>query len=155
MITYSEFIAKVKEFEGLRLKAYKCPAGVLTIGYGHTHDVVNNMEITPVIAERLLFADIDIVVCQLNSLSPEFKFNVCNSGLIYALIDFVFNIGFTRFKNSTLLKVLSSIDLTQPLSDYDVNRISKEFMRWTFSNGKSYKGLEARRSWEVSLIKLK
>ena len=30
----------IKKYEGLRLKAYLCPAGIPTIGYGHTKGVV-------------------------------------------------------------------------------------------------------------------
>jgi len=29
----------VKFYEGLKLKAYLCPAGIPTIGYGHTKNV--------------------------------------------------------------------------------------------------------------------
>lgn len=152
MITYSEFLNKLKEFEGLRLKAYKCPSGVLTIGYGHTHGVVCDMKITESIAERLLSSDIDIVVCQLNSLLPAPTCSALHVPLFYALVDFVFNVGFTKFKNSTLLKVLKTIDFNKPLSNNDKNRLAIQFLRWTRSNGKVLKGLKARRSWEVSLF---
>ena len=48
----------IKKFEGLRLTAYVCPAGVLTIGYGHTGaDVKPGMRITEEEAERLLWKD--------------------------------------------------------------------------------------------------
>lgn len=152
MITYSEFVEKVKEFEGLRLKAYKCPSGVLTIGYGHTHGVVSNMEITPSDAVLLLLADLEIARYQLKSLFPTSYFIACNFGLFYAITDFVFNVGFTKFKNSTLLNVLKSIDFSHPLSHNDVNRISIQLLRWVHSNGKVLRGLEARRQWEVSLL---
>ena len=52
-------LALIKEFEGLELKAYKCPAGVLTIGYGHTGpDVIPEMEITQANADDLLKGDL-------------------------------------------------------------------------------------------------
>ncbi len=52
-------LALIKEFEGLELKAYVCPAGVLTIGYGHTGpDVIPEMEITQANADDLLKGDL-------------------------------------------------------------------------------------------------
>jgi GH24 family phage-related lysozyme (muramidase) len=44
----------IKSFEGLFLKAYLCPAGILTIGYGHTRTVTAGMEITRAQAEQFL-----------------------------------------------------------------------------------------------------
>ena len=38
----------IKKYEGLRLEAYKCPAGVWTIGYGHTKGVMPKMKISKV-----------------------------------------------------------------------------------------------------------
>ena len=161
MISTTEFLEKVKEFEGLRLKSYKCPSGVLTIGYGHTHGVTSGMSITKFMAQIYLEYDIDLVTMQIASVLPGFASDSypisCGSpkypfGLFLALIDFVFNIGFTKFKNSTLRKVVESIDFSKPLSNNDKNRLTIQFMRWTRSNGKVLKGLEARRSWEVSLF---
>ena len=49
----------VKHFEGLHLKAYLCPVGVPTVGYGHTGpDVRLGMTITKAQAEQLLAADL-------------------------------------------------------------------------------------------------
>ena len=53
-----EGIELIKQFEGCRLKAYKCPAGVWTIGYGHTKGVTEGMTITEEEAEDLLKKDI-------------------------------------------------------------------------------------------------
>ena len=50
----SEGIALIKKFEGCELKAYRCAANVLTIGYGHTKDVTEDMEITQEEAENML-----------------------------------------------------------------------------------------------------
>lgn len=58
MITSEKGIELIKSFESLRLKAYKCPSGVWTIGYGHTKDVKATMVISPQRAERLLKEDI-------------------------------------------------------------------------------------------------
>ena len=48
----------VAEMEGFRAQAYLCPAGVWTIGYGHTADVVKNMVISQAIARQLLESDL-------------------------------------------------------------------------------------------------
>ena len=150
MITYSEFIAKLKEFEGLRLKAYKCPSGVLTIGYGHTHGVTSGMVITEPQACIFLEYDVFLANVQLFALFP--KIVSCPMGLQYALIDFVFNFGIIKYKNSTLRKVVESIDYFKPLSHNDIERLSIQFYRWVHSNGIVLKGLEVRRAWEVSLF---
>ena len=53
----------IKHFEGLRLLAYKCPAGVLTIGYGHTgKDVQEGMTITEKQAEQYLISDMQVAI---------------------------------------------------------------------------------------------
>ena len=55
----SEGILKLKQHEGLRLQAYRCPAGVLTIGWGHTAGVKEGQTITIEDAEYLLSEDIN------------------------------------------------------------------------------------------------
>ena len=49
----------VKQFEGLRLQAYRCPAGVWTIGYGHTLKAFPGEVITEQQAEALLLEDLE------------------------------------------------------------------------------------------------
>ena len=51
-------LALIKGFEGLRLQAYKDPASVWTIGYGHTGGVHKGDIITADQAERLLIQDL-------------------------------------------------------------------------------------------------
>jgi lysozyme len=50
----SEGISLIKKFEGCELKSYRCAANVLTIGYGHTKGVTEDMEITQEEAEKML-----------------------------------------------------------------------------------------------------
>ena len=54
----------IKKYEGLRLEAYKCPAGVWTIGYGHTKGVIKGMKISKEEAEEFLKQDVSIVELQ-------------------------------------------------------------------------------------------
>jgi len=51
----------IKAFESLRLEAYRCPAGVWTIGWGHTVGVREGMRITEEVAEEFLRSDMEQV----------------------------------------------------------------------------------------------
>lgn len=145
---YQCFVEKVKEFEGFRAKAYSCPSGVLSIGYGHTHGVTKDMTVTPSIAVEFLHYDLLLVQQQLYSFHKWYILdgNIPSFGVRLALIDFVFNVGFTKYKNSSLCKKYIS------QGNYNLDGISCQLLQWTRSNGKVLKGLEKRRAWEVSLI---
>lgn len=83
-------IELIKKYEGCKLHAYKCPAGVYTIGYGHTAGVTKDMTITKKQADELLLADI-----------ANYERIVSNSDKKYhwtenefsALVSFAYNIG--------------------------------------------------------------
>ncbi len=129
----------IKEFEGLRLKAYKCPAGVLTIGYGHTKGVTPSMQINNESAERLLEIDIAIVA---NSIRKLLKVDL-NDNQVQALVSFVFNIGSGNFAKSTLLK---------KINNKDFKGASSEFSKWVYAKGKQLPGLVRRRKAEKDLF---
>lgn len=122
----------IKYYEGLRLEAYLCPAGVWTIGYGHTgSDVWPGLVITKEWAEWLLDEDLK-------------KFEAYVSGYVKvdltqdqfdALVSFTYNVGAEAFKNSTMLKKLNA-------GDYE--GAAKEFPRWNKSKGKVLPGLVKR-----------
>lgn len=95
--------ALIKKYEGCRLKAYKCPAGVLTIGYGHTNNVRLDDVLTQDEAEKLL--DIDIKIKE-NELNKLIKVPVTQNQYD-ALISLLFNIGVGNFRTSTLLRLLN------------------------------------------------
>lgn len=95
--------ALIKKYEGCRLKAYKCPAGVLTIGYGHTNNVRLDDVLTQDEAEKLL--DIDIRIKE-NELNKLIKVPVTQNQYD-ALISLLFNIGVGNFRTSTLLRLLN------------------------------------------------
>ena len=127
----------IKGFEGLRLETYEDPAGVLTVGYGHTGENVRPGDrISKYWAEELLKTDLMKVCDQLDEL--ELKLT---QGQADALISFTFNLGIGRLKSSTLLKVIRG--------GGSMRQIRREFMRWTHAGGKSLKGLERRRKWEA------
>lgn len=129
-------ISKIKEFEGFRSQAYKCPAGVWTIGYGHTADVKPGDKISEAEAERLLRKDLihyEAFVESLNVSQKQEKFD--------ALVDFAYNLGCAALEDSTLLK---KIRACRPDKE-----IRAEFMRWVYSKKKKLPGLVTRRQWEA------
>lgn len=95
----------IRQFEGLKLESYLCPAGVWTIGYGHTKGVKPGQTITIEQAERLLADDIAVAQIALKHVQVYL-----NDHQKEALTSFIFNVGATAFKNSTLLKKLNSGD---------------------------------------------
>ena len=137
MRTSEECIDAIKGFEACSLRAYKCPAGVLTIGYGHTQGVKEGQVITQAQADSLLRGDILPVETYLNSVPVDFT-----QGQFDALVDFCFNLGITKFKGSTLYnKVITK----SPDSDIIV-----QFNKWVYGGGKKLNGLVKRRAWEAS-----
>lgn len=134
-------ISKIKEFEGLRTKAYLCPAGVWTIGYGHTLGVKKGEIITPGYANALL--DVDILGIEAAVANMNLPLNT--QGKWDAVIDWCFNFGVARLKTTTLYRKIKS---GAPNTE-----IQKEFKRWCYAtvNGKSVKlaGLVKRRNWEA------
>ena len=130
-------IQLIKRFEGLYLKAYVCPAGVLTIGYGHTRGVKPGDEINELQAEIYLREDVEACEKQLNYLTLPI-----NQHQFDALCSFIFNLGIGNFMQSTLLKKLKAGDKTA----------ADEILRWDKSGGKVLPGLTARRKAEYDLF---
>ena len=142
MNTSQTGIDLIKHFEGLSLKAYKCPAGVWTIGYGTTGvpEARLGVVISTARAEELLAIDVDKFSRQVWVLVSDV---VINQHQMDALIAFAYNVGIGAFKTSTLLKKLLQKDYTGA---------SKEFLRWTKANGKELPGLVKRRRAESLLF---
>ena len=128
----------IKGFESLRLEAYRCPAGVWTIGYGHTANVRGGDRIDDRKAEQLLVEDLRGAEAIVNRECPGVSQNQFD-----ALVSFVFNVGETQFKRSTLLKCVKA-------NPDNVNS-RYEFSRWTRSKGVELAGLIRRRRAEADL----
>lgn len=131
-------IKLIKNFESLRLKAYRCPAGVWTIGYGHTagvrpHDTIDELE-----AERLLVNDLipieELVIRECDGI---------NQNQLDALVSFVFNVGISAFLRSTLLRCVKANPANPNIRD--------EFARWNKAKGVLLAGLIRRRRAEANL----
>lgn len=131
----------IKRFEGCSLTAYKCPAGVYTIGYGHTQGVKNLDKITQKEAEELLKEDIKAFETTLN----VFVLPSCtlNQNEFDALVSLIFNIGILNFKRSTLLKKLMAHDKQGAAEQFDV---------WVYAKGVKLAGLVKRRQAEKELF---
>lgn len=129
----------IKQWEGLRLKAYLDIGGVLTIGYGHTGaDVKPNQTITLSEAEALLLKDLAKFEAGVEQLVRV----PLNDNQFSALVAFSFNVGLNAFKNSTLLKVLNA-------GNYDA--VPDQLKLWCNVNGKRSVGLVNRRAAEIAL----
>lgn len=131
---------RLKEFEGFRAEAYKCPAGVWTIGYGHTLGVRRGQRITQEEASALLAKDVESFE---KFLVNEPYAEELTQGQWDALVDFLFNLGQGNFSRSTLRKKI--------LKDIDDVTIPNEFRRWNKANGKVLPGLVRRREWEAQM----
>ena len=131
-------ILLIKSFEQLRLNSYLCPAGVWTIGYGHTDGVNQGMLITEKTADGFLKQDIR---------NAEHCINQMDVGLTQeqfdALVSFVFNVGVQAFNTSTLKKKI--------LKNPNDPSIADEFRRWVYAGNKKLPGLIKRREQEIKL----
>ncbi len=96
-------IALIKEFEGLEHEAYRCPAGVWTIGYGHTETVEPGMIVTEAGAEELLKRDLAAREPALIHWAADNDVSV-NQSQFDATMSFIFNLSFAAFRGSTFAR---------------------------------------------------
>jgi lysozyme len=130
-------LALIKRFEGLRLNAYRCPAGIWTIGYGHTGGVHDGMKISHSEADQLLRADVERFEHDVDRLAGP-----CTQGEFDALVSFTLNLGPEALRSSTLLK----------LHRLGQHRLAAaEFGRWVHAGGRKLDGLVKRRAAEADL----
>ena len=139
MFTSQNGIDLIKKYEGCKLKAYKCPAGVPTIGYGHTQGVKMGMTITQAQAEAFLKDDIKPLEGVLNAMGINYTQNQFD-----ALSDFIFNLGVGNFNSSTLKKKIIA-----KASDVE---IAEQIIKWVNVGGKPLLGLKKRRVEEANMF---
>ena len=130
----------IKSFEGLRLTAYRCPAGVWTIGYGHTGPAVTpGQRITEAEADALLRGDLD-----------RFEVGVAHAldgaattdNQFAAMVSLAFNIGLGAFQRSTVLWQHKAGNR---------QRAAAAFLLWIKGGGHTLPGLVRRRAAERAL----
>ena len=129
----------IKRYEGLKLNAYKCPANVWTIGYGHTYQVRSGDKITESVATEYLKNDVRHAQ---NAIDRYVKVSI-SQYQFDALVSFIYNVGAGAFKKSTLLKMLNK-------RNYE--GASNQFKRWNKAGGRVLKGLSRRRADEAELF---
>lgn len=134
----------IKKHEGLRLKAYLCPANVWTIGFGNTFyedgtPVKQGEAISKERADRLLFQTVSRFRQHVDAAVTA----KLTDNQLDALTSFAYNVGMQAFRRSTLLRKINA--------NPNDTTIRNEFMRWTRANGRVLRGLEIRRKEEADL----
>lgn len=130
----------VKSFEGFRANAYKCPAGVWTVGYGTTENVQPGDTVTEAEAEELLLNDLTDAAVAIDELVDV----PITQRQFDALTSLIYNIGREAFRNSTLLRLLNG--------GRGIHEVGAQFLRWNKSNGQVLPGLSRRRAAEAVLF---
>ena len=135
----------IKQFEGLSLKPYKCPANIWTIGYGNTYYPdgskvkLTDPPITAQKAEELL----KFLVQSYEKSVDSFCRDDISQHKFDALTSFAYNCGVNNLKSSTLLKKVN-LNPSDPA-------IRLEFIKWNKGAGKVLAGLTRRRQAEADL----
>jgi lysozyme len=136
-----------KRFEGLYLKPYHCPAGVATIGYGTvwkpagTKVTMNDPPITSDVAELWLITQL-----QRECLPAAVRYTpslVGDEEALGAITDFIYNLGASRYKSSTLRR---------RLNERNWDEAQHEIKRWVRANGRILRGLQLRREAEAAYL---
>jgi len=135
-------LALIRRFEGLRLKPYRCPAGVPTVGYGHTGPDVTmeSPPITPDLAEDMAHDDGQRFARAAVKLSPNL---ITEPDRHAAIADFCFNLGTTRYKASTLRRKVQAKEWEEA---------QDELRKWVWGGGRRLPGLMLRREAEAALL---
>lgn len=129
----------VKHYEGFRSQPYICPAGVLTIGYGHTRTVKPGQKISKKEANDLLIKDLE----NAERVIRKYVKVPLSQNQFDALASFIFNLGEGNFRSSTLLLYLNAGKF---------NLVPDQIRRWTRSSGVVTEGLVRRRATEATLF---
>jgi len=134
-----EGLGLIKKFEGCEYNAYKCAAGVLTIGYGHTAGVKEGDLVTQQEADKILEEDMKEYEGYINDyVTVDLDQNQFDS-----LVSWVFNLGPANLRASTMLKVLNN-------KEYE--EVPNQMKRWNKAAGKVLEGLIRRREAESLLF---
>ena len=128
----------IKKFEGCELEAYKCAAGVWTIGYGHIKTAVEGMKIDQATANELFDEEMGEYETYVNTAVTV----PLSQNQFDAIVSWVFNLGNGNLKASTMLKVINSGDHAG---------VPAQIKRWNKAGGKVLDGLVRRREAEALL----
>lgn len=134
-------LALIKQFEGCRLIAYQCSAGVWTIGYGHTAGVHKGMKITQTQADEYLKQDVAKFEKYVNNPSYVPFTDKLNQNQFDALVSFAFNLGQGNVKKMCTGRT--------------INQIPSAMQQYCKAAGKTLPGLQRRRKAEAALYNKK
>ncbi len=130
----------IAQHEGYTNRVYTCPGGQKTIGYGFTDkNLIAKGSITRPEADKILRQKTLDCIRTVNKYCSSAQLNCYQTA---ALCSFVYNLGETKFRRSTLLKLIRA--------KADKNVIAREIKKWYFSNGISLEGLVKRREAEAA-----
>ena len=135
MKTSQKGIDLIKKFEGCRLDAYKCPAGVWTIGYGHTAEVACGQKISPAQAEDYLRADLEKYEKKVEKYESRYRWT---QNEFDAMVSFAYNLG--------------SIDKLTADGTRTKAVIAEKILLYNKAGGKALAGLTKRRQAERELF---
>jgi lysozyme len=139
-----EGLALIRQFEGFRGEAYRCPAGEWTIGYGHTSaagppDVKPGMRMSEAEARAVLARDVELFARGVRrALTRE-----VNASQFSALVSFAFNVGEGAFRRSSVLKAVN---------EGRFEDVPERLMLWVKADGRRLEGLARRRRAEARLF---
>lgn len=125
----------IKKFEGCQLTAYKCPAGVLTIGYGHTGGVTEGQKISQAQAEAYLRADLEKYEKKVEKYDSTYRWT---QNEFDAMVSFAYNLG--------------SIDKLTAHGTRTKAVIAEKMLLYNKANGKVLAGLIKRRQAEQEMF---
>ena len=154
LLPFDDVLRKVASFEGFRSRPYRCPSGVLTIGYGHTHGVTSSDRVSKEVAFELLCSDFRL--CQ-SYLLNKFDLKDCmNTNQINALTDFIFNLGFGTLLGSSISNILDKYHTFSPsIRKKNDAEIVSTLLKYNKYRKDGHlvvsSGLTKRRQWEASL----
>ena len=140
----AEGLALIKEFEGFRARAYKCPAGIWTIGYGHTSNagppaVHEGMVVSRDVADAILSNDVAVFA---SGIAKELKVEL-SGHQFSALVSFAYNVGLGNFRSSSVLRAVNAGDTAA---------VPRRLQLWIKAGGKVLPGLVRRRAAEAELF---
>jgi len=140
----AEGYALIKRFEGCRLKAYKCPANVWTIGFGNTfYENGDKVKEGDVITQQRADELAKFIIDQFAVSITPFILKPLNENQFSACVSLAYNIGTGGFKRSSVFKKLN-INPQDPT-------IADSFKLWNKGGGKVLNGLVTRREAEIQL----
>jgi lysozyme len=139
-----EGLALIRRFEGFRAGAYRCPAGVWTIGYGHTAaagppEVKPGMRVSEAGARAILARDVERFAAEVRAaLTREIT-----PAQFSALVSFAYNVGASAFRRSSVLRAVNTGDFAA---------VPERLKLWVKADGRVLPGLVRRREAEAVLF---